>query len=447
MGPRPVHDDTHRRARPRATGTRRRRRTARLLTIVTAVVLLATTACGSDSASGDVELEFFQFKSEAIDVFDQLIADFESTHDGITVTQNAVPDAEAALQVRLVRDDIPDLMSLNGNGAFGRVAQAGVFRDFADDEALGLVNPAITDILVELGTAGDGEVNGVPFANNAGGVIYNVDLFAEHDVEPPTTWQELLDVIATFEDAGITPFYGTLGDSWTALPAWNALASTLPPDDFWSQLRNDETSFADDHQVVAERLYELFQHTQDNLFERGYDDGNQAFAQGESAMYLQGSYTIPAIRGFEPDFEIGTFALPADEADKTELVSGVDVVLTMPRDADHPEEAMAFIDYLLTEDVQRRYAEDQAAIPVLEGLSARAALAGRRTGLLRRPAPGGLRRPPGPVGHPAGRRAADVPAQRRRRRAAHHARHPVGPRRPAPDPLTPHTPPIRQEVA
>lgn len=334
------------------------------------VGLVLVAACTGDGNANDgvTELELFQFKSEAIGTFDELIADFEAEHPDIRITQNAVPDADAAIRVRLVREDVPDILTLNGNLRFGELAKAGVFRDFSADPVVEDVNPAILKILTDLGVGEDGEVNGIPFANNADGVIYNKTIFTENGLEPPTTWEEMTDLIATLEAGGVTPFYGTLGDAWTSLPVWNQLASNLVPDDFWPQLREDNTSFGDAMVPVAERMKELFAHTQPTMASRGYDDGNRAFAEGESAMYLQGSWAIPAINDLEPDFDIGTFALPSDQADETRLVSGVDVVLTVGEDSDHPEEALTFIQWLLTEDVQRRYAEAQAAIPARKGM-------------------------------------------------------------------------------
>lgn len=95
-----------------------------------------------------------------------------------------------------------------------------------------------------------------------------------------------------------------------------------------------------------------------------------AFANGESAMLLLGSYAIPQIRSFEPDFTVGSFALPAtnDPAD-TRLVSGVDVLITAGAGGAHPEESQRFIDFLMQPEIVQEYAEAQVAIPTLEGLT------------------------------------------------------------------------------
>jgi raffinose/stachyose/melibiose transport system substrate-binding protein len=326
---------------------------------------LLAAGCDTGGRADVVTLEFFQFKPEAIALFDELVADFNDEHDGIRVVQNAVPDSETAIRVRLVREDYPDLMTLNGNFTFGEIASAGVLYDFSDEPILQEINPAVQDILDDLGVREEGEVNGLAYANNANGVIYNVALFEEHGVEVPETWDEFVAAIETFEGAGVQAFYYTLAETWTTLPAWNGLAGNEDPVSFFAALDDDQTDFREGFSTVAERLETLFSFGQPNPFSADYGTGNQAFAQGDVAMYLQGSWAIPAIRDLGADFDIGVFPYPADAPGESQLVSGVDVALTMPRDPEHYEESMVFIEYLLRPDVVERYVTDQSAIPTL----------------------------------------------------------------------------------
>ncbi|SDY86003.1 raffinose/stachyose/melibiose transport system substrate-binding protein [Asanoa ishikariensis] len=334
--------------------------------LVTVALLGGCGVFGDDD--GRTSLDFFQFKPEAIQTFDKLIADFERLHPDIHVVQNHVPDADTAIRTRLVRDDIPDVLTLNANASFGELARAGVFYDFSGEAVTGTVTPAILDIINALGTGGPGEVNGLPFANNANGVIYNKDLFARYDVRVPTTWPELITAAETFKAAGVTPFYATLKDSWTALPSFNVLAANLPPDDFWERLRAGDTSFAAGYGTVAERFQQLFSYAQQDKLSRGYNDGNQAFAEGKTAMYLQGSWAIPTIRTFKPAFDIGVFPMPMDSAGDTRLVSGVDVAITLGRDPAKKDAAMTFVNYLMQPSVVEAYAAEQSAVPTLKGL-------------------------------------------------------------------------------
>ena len=264
---------------------------------------------------------------------------------------NNVPQADAAIRTCLVRDDIPDVMTLNGSGNFARARPADVFYDFADEPVLETVNPAIVKILTDLGTSGEGEVNGVPFANNADGVIYNKDLFAEYGLEMPRTWDELIAVADAFQAEGINPFYITLKDAWTALPAFNALASNLPPEDFLKRVDAGETSFerrlprrrpADGAAVRLRPGRQVL---------KNYKDGNQAFATGDVPMCSKGSgrsrRSATSTRSSRSARSPSRWTTPTTPT----WCPGVDVALTMPKEPAHPEASLALIEYLMRPEV------------------------------------------------------------------------------------------------
>lgn len=344
----------------------RRRTLRRTLAVTCAGGLLAVAGCGGGEEQ--TTLVFFQFKPEAVQYFEDLAADFEAENPDIEIVVDNVPDAETALRTRLVKEDVPDVLTLNANGTFGELASAGIFKDFADDPVLDEVNTGYVEVLQELGAGSEGAVNGVPFAANASGVLYNEELFAENGVEVPQTWPDFLEVAETLEANGVVPFYGTLADAWTAQSPLAPLTAQTATEEFFPARFAGETTFAEGWAEAAQKLGMLFEFTQPDAIATGYEDGTRAFAEGESAMLLLGSYAVPQIRTFEPDFTIGTFALPAtDDPEATTLVSGVDVVLTASAEGEHPEEAQRFIDFLMEPETVQAYAEEQVAIPTIEG--------------------------------------------------------------------------------
>ena len=239
MSPRSPFTD---RNRPGPSHGRHRGRLA-AAALGTAVVLAGLTGCAPGSgpdADGVTTLDFFQFKPEAVQDFADIITDFEAENPDIRVVQNAVPDADTAIRTLLVKNKVPDVLTLNVSGNFAELARACVFADLADEPSADTVNPAVQEIVQDLGSCdqGDGqEVNALPFANNASGIIYNPDIFAAQGVEVPTTWTELIAAADTFEQAGIAPFYCTMKDAWTAGPAFVNLGGALMPDGFFDDLR------------------------------------------------------------------------------------------------------------------------------------------------------------------------------------------------------------------
>lgn len=340
-----------------------------------ALLLAAVGGCANEPSDGVTTLSFFQFKGEALEDFDQIIADFEAENPDIRVVQNQVADADTAIRTLLVKDKAPDVITLNASGNFGRLAEAGVFYDFSDEPVLTTINPAVQKIMADLGTYGD-EVNGLGYVSNADGIIYNQEIFEQQGLQVPETWDELIAVCDALEAAGITPFYGTLADAWTTLASFNGLGAYAAGDDFFERMREQGADTGPDSPVSFEKNFagaldqqaQLFDYMQPGYRGATYDDGNAAFANGEVAMLLQGIWALSPIQGVNPDLRAGIFPYPAaeDPAGRV-LVSGVDVAVTMPKESPRQAEALRFIDYLFQKDVVEQFAASQNMFPAVEG--------------------------------------------------------------------------------
>lgn len=341
-------------------------------TALAASVVLASGAlagCSSDSG-GRTEVEFFQFKPEAVGTFDTLIAEFEEQYPDIDIVQNNVPSPDAALRTRLVKNDVPPLMTLNGNGAgYGDLAKAGIFRDFTGTQPLSRITDASIEVLNNLGQTGE-ETNGVPYANNADGILYNREIFDRLDLQVPTTWDELIATAEKAKAAGVTPFYLTWKEAWTTLPPFNPLAQDIPPDDFWELRQANETTFSEAWPPVMDALLQLKELGPDDPFRFDYNTGNRAMAEGEAAMYPQGIWAIPSIRAINEDIDLGTFVLPTtNDPERNRLVSGVDLLFTMPREPTSvDEEAMTFIEWMTEPEQAAFYAQEQAFFSAVQGI-------------------------------------------------------------------------------
>src|SRR6478609_1808966 len=340
-----------------------------------ASVAAVTGGCAANPSNGVTTLNFFQFKGEALEDFTQIIAGFEAENPDIKVVQNQVADADTMIRTLLVKDKAPDVITLNANGGFGKLAKAGVFYDFSNEPVLQTINPAVQEILAQLGNK-EGEVNSLGYVNNANGVIYNQEIFQQQGLEVPQTWDEFIAVCDKLKAAGITPFYGTLADSWRALPSFNALGAYAAQDGFFDKMRaeganvgpDSEVSFSKDFAEAMDQQYQLFSYMQDGYRGKTYDDGNAAFAKGEVAMLLQGIWAISPVKSVNPDIKAGIFPYPAtDNPDDRLLVSGVDVTVTMGRNTPHKEEAMRFINYMFEKDVIEEFAASQNMVPSVKG--------------------------------------------------------------------------------
>ncbi|MCS7461419.1 extracellular solute-binding protein [Paenibacillus doosanensis] len=352
-------------------------------TIVSSVLALSVIAgCGgaktnneasssqADAGKGEkVKLEFFQNKTEAKASFDELIKKFNDANPNITVTQVNPPDAETVLKTRVAKKDVPDIIGLGATDTFAQLSKSGLFADFSNDALVSNIQPSYVNMLKKL--TGTDQLYGIPFTANASGVIYNKTMFKELGLTIPKTWDELIATAQKVKDAGKTPFYLTIKDSWTVMVPFNSLSTDILGIDFYEKRAQGAVKFdSAEFREVADKQLKLLDFGQKDMMGKGYNDGNTAFAKGESAMYLQGVWAIPEIKKANPNIDLGVFTLPAtNDPAKNKVISGVDTLLTISKNSKHPEEAKKFIEFMLKPENVQTYIDEQKAFSAVKNVN------------------------------------------------------------------------------
>lgn len=334
-----------------------------------AIFLIGCSSGDGNGADGKVNLELFSNKTEAIETYRGLIEEFEEQNPDITIKLETPPEAETVLKTRLAKNDIPDILFIGGNATYGELAEAGVFHDFTDSDLLNEVQPSYIEMINKLVGQDEDATYAIPYATNANAVMYNKQKLDELGLDVPETWDDFIAALDTAKEAGEVPIYFTLKDAWTGMVLWNSLGGNLVGDDFAEKKTNGETTFVESYDEVADKALTLIDYGQKDVFGIGYDDGNKAFANGESVFYIQGNWAIPEILNANPDMDLGIFAMPVtNDPSKNNLVSGVDVLATINDDTKHKEEALKFLEFMTDKDIAKRYIDEQKAFSAFKGI-------------------------------------------------------------------------------
>lgn len=334
--------------------------------LAAALTLSSLVACSSSNEEAKdevVNIEFFEYKQEAIDVFEQLAEAFMAEHPNINVTVSSPPESGTVIKTRVSSGDIPDIIAVGADQTYKDLADAGVYVDLSNDAALDLVHPAYLQTIRDV--SGMDEIYGIPYVANANAIIYNKTMFEENGVAIPQTWDELLAAAETFKAAGITPFYFTFKDAWTTLPAWNVIAANTAGNQYFIDYQAGVTTDVEGYREGLDMMKQLLAYGHDDNMGKTYPDGNTAFALGESAMYLQGIWAITDIKKANPDIEVGIFPYPV--GDKT-VISGVDLLFSVADSSEHKEEAMLFINFLLEQQNATTFIENQGLFSAVKGV-------------------------------------------------------------------------------
>lgn len=126
-----------------------KRSTAIVLSVMMSLGLL--TGCGSSKKGADVtEITIVQYKPEAVNFFEQLETEFNSTHDDIKLKIESPNDAMTILKTRFVREDYPDIIGIGGDMNYSNFVDSNILMDVSDYEGLSKIKTSYIDILERL---------------------------------------------------------------------------------------------------------------------------------------------------------------------------------------------------------------------------------------------------------------------------------------------------------
>ncbi len=298
--------------------------------------MLAVGGCAGVGGGGPAEITFHMSKPEAVPFFRELVQQFNAEQTDVRVTL----DIASNLSAGFLRGNPPDVGLLNYNMEMARFMERGALSDLGDMPEADTIRPDVQELVDQYATY-PGRTSVLPYSVAAASVIYNVQIFEDNDLQVPTTWDELIEVCETLQEAGITPIYSTYAEPWTiAQGAFDyTVGGMIDVAAFYEQLNELGTEVGPDSPVSFQkhfsepvaRMNELLAYSNEDAESRTYGDGNVAFAKQEAAMYLQGPWALGEIAKTDPDLELGTFPLPVtDDPEDLKVRTHVDLALWIP---------------------------------------------------------------------------------------------------------------------
>jgi len=285
---------------------------------------------------------------------------FEELHPEVTIEfeSRGFEEIRQTAPMILNSDEVPDVMEYNkGNATAGFLSQNGLLTDLTDvaieygwDQIL---SPGLqTTSRYENGIMGSGQWYGVTNYGEYVMVYYNKDMFAEHGVEVPTTFEEWEAAMQTFVDAGITP----LSVGATEYPAQHIFYQLV-----LSQADRDWVNAFELYQGDVDFHDEAFTYAAEKIVdwvERGFisddatgipaEDMGVAFTNGEHPMMVSGSWWYGRFMNEIESFEWGTFLWPGNDL---HAGSGGNLWV-VPANAKNKELAYEFIDITMSPEIQ-----------------------------------------------------------------------------------------------
>lgn len=314
----------------RSTGTAFSRRWV-LGAGASALLTTGLSACGSGEGSGDggETITAFVYGDDAVKVQAAAVDRFNKSAASKTakgkIKLEKIPgsDYSAKLRTSMGSPSAPDVFFNWGGGSIKAYQEAGKVVDLTDiiENDPVLKNGFLPSVLA----AGDlkGRHYGIPMRGMQPVILfYNKSVFAEHKLQPPTTWDQLLDINTKLTKAKITPFALGGSDLWPELMWLEYLVDRIGGPEVFKRIQNGDAEGWGDPAILkaAEMVKEL---VDDGAFGSkftsvSYVNGGApaVFAKGKAAMHLMGSWEYSTQLGKFPDFaksNLGWAAFPKIE--------------------------------------------------------------------------------------------------------------------------------------
>lgn len=300
------------------------------------------------------------------DVLERFNTEYEGKYHVTPITTN-LEEYDGKLNALIAAGDTPDLYICNPGPNMDVYVEAGAAADLTDI----LTNQeadwyaTFTDGIFDRMTY-DGKIMGIPTCFQAACVYYNTEMFEEAGVEVPTTYDELLTVCQTLQDAGYTPISCSAGTAWCLSMIAGYLCDRQGAD--LEAIAKHEANWTDDVFVqAATKLQELSKYFQPTAAGDSNDQATAAFYNEEAAMLVQGSWVIGQMNGASDTIEdkCGVFQFPAIEggADPNRTIVKTDNLL-MSSTTEHQDAVIALMKMFTDETAQKYMAEVAGKFPI-----------------------------------------------------------------------------------
>jgi raffinose/stachyose/melibiose transport system substrate-binding protein len=266
------------------------------LIVVLSLVLLA----GALSAQ---KLELYYYKQEIQAGLKSLTDAFSKENPGITISLLIVPnDADATMAARAAAGSLSEILQMQSYTRVFEYAEKGYVLDVSKEPVLGKVIDSAKSAVTW-----NGKQWALPMDFAGIGIIYNKDIFAKYNLKPPATYRELERAAKTLSAKGVTPFAGLLKENWSighfiSMVHTSLLAEKkIPVEKFIADMNAGKTSFG---VVDAKELFSIIDFYRANMDknaeEMSWNEQQAAFANGQSAMMVQGLWSYGAAIGTNP---------------------------------------------------------------------------------------------------------------------------------------------------
>jgi multiple sugar transport system substrate-binding protein len=313
-----------------------------------------------------VEIEYWQYEfASKVALVNELIPEFQEANPQITIKHVNFPydDFQQQVAASVQAGEGPDVLNVYYGWVPVYAQQQLLIPLPAEAFPVDQIEASFFP-MIQAAKIGDAYY-ALPTAVRTLALFYNQDLLGAAGKEPPTTWEEFLDVATAttkrsgdeLEIAGATYDPGGQGHHWWR-ECLNRQNGLVPMSEDKRTL-----NWSDPLGVEAFSWY-MSLITEHNVTENGfYTDGQTAFGTGHAALHVDGSFRLSTYASDAPDLPYGVAPLPAHKEQASFASFWANGITRRAAEGDRMAASAKWIDFLASPDVMRRWTPAVGELP------------------------------------------------------------------------------------
>jgi multiple sugar transport system substrate-binding protein len=313
--------------------------------IAAAATLLGVSMLSLSAQAEPVKVSLWSITGDN-DLFATLTDDFNASQDDIFIEWRGLPFDDLVNESlrAFATGQAPDIICLD-NPDFALFSSRGAMLDITDRVAASDVIDLSVYYEGPLASAmWDDRLYGVPKATNTIALFYNEDMLTAAGVEPPQTWDDLLEAARKLND----PANNVYGITWSARANEEGTFQFLP----WIQMGGG--NFDKVNTPGAVKALEIWKTMLDerlasqDVLSQGQWDSTGTFNAGNAAMAISGPWELGRMSE-EAQFNWGVTLLPTEVEGGARSSAMGDFNWGIFANTRHPDEAFRVVEYMVSQ--------------------------------------------------------------------------------------------------
>ncbi|UOF92710.1 extracellular solute-binding protein [Fodinisporobacter ferrooxydans] len=338
------------------------------------------SGCGSNSTnanggtSGTEKITVYSTISDqkGKQAFQDITKAFEKENPNIKVELNFPGQGyENILKVKMAANDMPDVFDTHG---WAKIRYGNFLADLHKEPWASKLDDNMKPLL----TDAKGKVYALPLNEAKDGITYNADILKKYNIQPPTTFAELLTdakKIKQESNGQVSPFFFSGIDQWTIGQFFDYMATPLlvsPKDNQKDALLNGTFDWSK-WTYLPQKFQEMYK---DGLINKDaltakYSDLPQLFAKDKVAFVFFSPTFLDQAKQINPKLHAGYMPVPAiAPGDTPDFSGGERYTLGVWKDSKHEKAAIKLVDFFAQPENLKKMAEATELPPGIKGIQA-----------------------------------------------------------------------------